>query len=316
MAQAKGALSQVVIDFETTYGADPTSINGLLMPFNSFGLVASQKMTEPATIRAKRDAVMPIFGNIDCKGPAKIPVDLVNFGYWLRALLGAPQTSGSSPTYTHIFKPAASIESMVVELGFTDIAKYLKFNGVKVDKCSLEFGGDKELIASLDLVGAKETPGATIYDATPTAATFTRLNQNQVTLEEGGSAIAIVQDVKLDIANKLDDSSFVIGGGGIRGALSEGDCLVTGSLKALFQDITLYNKAVNGTESSLKIILTSGTYSLTFFIPELQYERGGVKVEGQGGVYVEMKFSAYYENNSDTAVLKATLVNDHASYAA
>lgn len=34
MAQARGGASQVLLDFETAYGADPTTPNGRSIPFN------------------------------------------------------------------------------------------------------------------------------------------------------------------------------------------------------------------------------------------------------------------------------------------
>ncbi len=314
MVQARGGASQVLLDFETTYGADPTTPNGRSMPFNfPFDFKATQALKETGTHRGVRDAAMPFYGNHDVKGSIVVPVDQVSFGYWLKALLGAPSTSGIGDPYTHVFKPGTTIPSMVLESGFTDITKYLKFNGVKVNKMSLDFAPDVELVGKVDLMGAKETPSATAYDATPEALTFTRFQAKELALKEGGSIIAYVQAVTLDISNELDGDSFVIAGGGIRGGLSEGDCLVSGRIKVLFQDLTLYNKAVNGTESSLEITLTTGTHSLVLLVPELLYERQSPSIV-KGGVYVEMPFRAYYENNADSAVLKATLVNNYATY--
>jgi len=317
MAQAKGVCSQVVIDFETTYGSDPGSVAGIKMPFNTFSFKADRNLIEPATIRGIRDPAMPAHGNLNVSGPAVIPIDQIAIGYWLKALLGAPDTTGTGP-YTHVFSTGdacSELPSMVIDLGFTDIAKYLKFNGVKIDGFSITAGGDGELTANLDLIGANETSGTSAYDSDPTELTFSRFNNFQASLEEGGSEIAIVQEVTINIRNNLDTTGYYIGGNGIRGVLPAGLCLVDGSIKAFFEDLTLYNKAVNTTESSLKLVFTSGSYSLTFLLNELNYRRGGPVVETPGGIYVELPFYAYYQDHADATVVKITLINSHASYA-
>ncbi len=390
MSQAKGALSQVVIDFETAFGTDPNSPAGIIVPFNyPFDLGGSRPLKEANnTNRGRRDAGMPFYGQFDVKGGGSIPIDQIALGYWLRALLGAPTTgaptsdtldnaaavdkvgdyvglpitghafiagqpvtiSGTanydgthiiyskttneivipavyvaetfvgtetvvSGVYTHVFKPAASVESLVVEKGFTNIAQYLKINGAKVNKFELDFGGDGELVAKLDFIGGDETPGGVAYDATPTVLAFARFHNMQASIKEGGSTVATVQSGKFSISNDLDNSCYVIdGSGGKRSDVPEGLCMVSGSLKAMFSDLVFMNKALNGTESSLEIKFTAGIYSLTFSFPELLYEYKSPSIL-KGGIWVEPTFQAYYEDGVDNAVAAVTLVNNHASYA-
>jgi hypothetical protein len=316
MGQARGSAAELVIDFETTYGADPAGVSGILVPFNyPWNVKTTRDLSRGNTNRGIRDGEMPFYGNLDLKGSPSVPVDQVAIGYWLRALLGAPTTGGAGP-YTHVFKPAAAIPSLVNDLGFTDIGKYLKHNGIKVNKFAVEGGAAAgELVAKLELIGAKETSGTSPYDATPTSLTFSRFHNKQASLQEGGGAIAIVRDWSFEIDNQLDGDTYVIdGSGGVRGALHEGECLAKGKIKAFFQDLTLYNKAVNGTESSLKVTLTSGTYSLEFFFPELLYKPSTPEIV-KGGIWVELEWEAYYENSATAAILSATLINGQAAYA-
>jgi hypothetical protein len=265
------------------------------------------------THRGRRDGSMPFYGNKDAKGSPSVPLDVIGIGYWLKALLGAPTTTGAGPTYNHVFKPASSIPSMVIEAGFTDIPQYLKFNGVKLNKFGMDISGDGELVAKLDLVGAASALSGTPYDATLDAIALTRFQVSNLALEEGGSSIAYVKSVNFEINNDLDLGSFVLANA-VRGALPEGDCLVSGSLTAFFKDATLFNKAVNGTESSLKLTFTAGTSSLEIFFQELLYSPKSPVIV-KGGIYVEMPFQAYYENGAGNAIVAATLINTQASYA-
>jgi hypothetical protein len=390
MTQAKGALTKVVIDFETAFGADPSSVDGIVVPFNyPFDLGGSRPLKEANnTNRGRRDAGAPFYGQFDVKGGCTIPVDQVGIGYWLRALLGAPTTgtphadtldnaaavdkvgdfvglpiSGhafvagetvvidgtthydgtfviyskttneivipslyvaetfagtetvTSGTYTHVFKPAAAVESMVVEKQFTNISQYLKNNGVKLNKFDMDFGGDGELVAKLDFVGADETPSGTPYDASPTTLTFSRFHNMQASIKEGGATVATVQSGKFTISNDLDTGGYVIdGSGGKRCDVAEGEALVSGSLKLMFESLAFLNKGLNGTESSLEIKFTSGLYSLTFLFEEVQYEYKGVSIL-KGGIWVEPTFQAFYEDGAGAAVTTVTLVNNYASYA-
>lgn len=315
MGQAKGSYSQVVIDYEGTYGTDPTP-DGILVPFNTFGLRSDRNQIVPATITSTRNPVMSIEGNVDCKGSVVVPVDAISIGYWLKGLLGAPTEGGGvGPTYVHTYKVPTSVPSMVVEAGFLDVPYYLKFNGTKVNSMSIEFGKDAELTASLDLMAAKETGSSSAYDSSVAMDTFTRFTMKQLAVEEGGSGSTIIGTCSLNIKNNLDPGMFVIGGGGIRGALPEGVVEVSGNVKALFSSSTLYAKAVASTESSLKITATNGSNVLEFYVPELHYKQQGIPIETPGGIWVDLNFTGYYQDNAESSAFKVTLTNTLATYA-
>lgn len=313
MTQAKGYRARLLLDFETTYGSDPATPAALVMPVNSIGLAADRSKNSPATLTGSRHPVIPWDGNLDVGGPLVVPVDYTAFGYWLKAMMGSPTTSGLGP-YDHEFKPGNTQPSLVLEKQFQDIAKYWKYNGCKVSRWSMSLGGDEELVANLDIIGAKETPGTTAYDSSPTSVSLDRLDNFEATLEEGGSSIANVVSLDFEVDFGLDADQYVIGGSGIRGSLPEGILAVSGTLRALFEDHTLVTKALNSTESSLRIEITHGTSELDIYFPELQYARAKTPVDGPQGVQVELGFTAYYDDNSDSSVLVATLTNDQSSY--
>jgi hypothetical protein len=51
-----------------------------------------------------------------------VPVDVINIGHWLRLLLGAPTTTGTTPNYTHSFgSGAATLPSQAIEVGYPDV---------------------------------------------------------------------------------------------------------------------------------------------------------------------------------------------------
>lgn len=317
MAQARGYKSQLMIDFETTFGQDPASPNGLLVPINSWDVKADQSLTTPQTITGNRNPVEPIRGNLSVAGNAVVPLDYIAMGWWLRAMFGAPTTTGVGP-YVHTFKPGDTQPSLVAVkkevAGATSY--YTKQNGIKVSTFGVEIGGDGEQVANLGIVGANEAlTNTTAYDATPVTVDFARAQKPHSSIKEGGSAIAIVTQASLNLNFGLDTNQYVIGGGGILGDIPEGILSVEGSFTALFSDLALATKAYNGTESSLEITWSYGTNSLVLTVPELQYKRAGRPISGPAGVMQQLDFVGYFGNNADSAAIKAVLTNSTASYA-
>lgn len=441
MNQALGAKGKLLLAFETTFGTTPDTPAAVSMPFDSFGLTAKQALVEPNTITGRRDPVRPGRGNIDPSGNIVVPLDVRYFGYWLKAMFGAPTTTdvstagsltgatgvtttigtwtavadgafkisidGSAVTavgpidfsggvttmanvaskiqaairaiatggftnatvvwdeantrfiitsgttgassavsnltapasgtniagagfmkctagtlangvtkYQHIFKVGDTMPSMVLENGFTDINVYALLNGCKVSGFSTSFAlNNSALTASLDLMAAKETIGSATIDDSPTTHSLLRFDNFQAAVKEGGSTIGNCTRLDLSINFGLDGETFALAYGGFRGAINEGMIQPTGSIEAFFENATLLNKAVEGTESSIEVTLTNGNHSLSFEFPEIIFERQTPGIEGPGGVKITLPFRGYYDDNAGNSSVIVTLVNDVASYA-
>jgi hypothetical protein len=150
-------------------------------------------------------------------------------------------------------------------------------------------------------------------DDAPTDHIVERFANIQSSINEGGSQSAVITGLDITLANDMDGEP-IIGSGGVVSDLVEGWCTVTGTVKALFTNQALYNKAINGTESSIEVTLTTGAHSLVLTLPEIRYERAGLERNGAKGVYVSLPFSAYYADAAGGTTIKAVLENDVASY--
>lgn len=314
MTQAQGYRGQLAMDFETTYNTTPASPNGIGMPIQSSKLGSKQNLSEDKTIRGRRDPAQPSLGNVDVSGNIAVPVDEIAIGYWLKAIFGAPTTTGSADPYTHVFKPGLTQPSLVLEQGFTDIGQYFLFNGCKVSKFSLSLGGDADLSASIDVMGGKQTISSTSFDSTLVAIALKKFSNFQASVTEGGSNLATITKADLTIDMGLDGDTYVLGGNGYRGSVNEGLISVSGTITALFDSVTLLNKAIAGTTSSIVLKLTSGTHSLEFKMPEIMYERNTPSIDGPKGVLIDLPFKAFYRASTENAVVVATLVTSQATY--
>jgi hypothetical protein len=316
MNQARGYRSQLLMDFEATFGVDPTVKAAVLMPFETNNVAANQNLTEDNTIRNRRDPAKPSRGNVDVSGQVVVPIGPMSFGYWLKALLGDPTTTDDGLSeYTHVFKPGDTQPSFVLDRGFTDINVYEKFSGCKVSQMAISLGGDGALTAAIDIMGAKNTVGAAAYSADPTLHTDTRFSNFQATLQENSIDIGIGTAADFQINATLDGNQYVIGSQGFRQDIPEGLIQISGNLTALFKDKQLMEKAINGTETSLKFGLNDGLNSLEFYFPEVEFGRGSPAIDGPQGVVITLPWRAYCKSNDpeDAAVI-VTLVNGLEDY--
>lgn len=315
MAAAKGFKSTLALDFETTFGTDPGVPNGLSMPINTFDVKASRTLQQAQTITGSRNPVEPFAGNTAVGGSAVIPVDALAIGYWLKAIFGAPVTSGAGP-YLHTFKITDTQPSLVLEKKFaTATASYMKLNGCKVSKFGMQVGGDGELVANLDIEGAKETIGTTPYDATLTAIALSRFNNFQAALTEGGVTVANCTAFSFDLECGLDTDVYVLGASGQRGDIPEGVMGVSGNLTTLFESTALLTKAMNSTETALVLTFTAGANILKFTFPEVLLELNTPGITGPQGVRLEIPWKAYYGNDAGASAIKVELTNTQAVYA-
>ncbi len=313
--QQRGSQVAISIDYETTFGSDPGSPAAIQVPYLSESLTATRAQNTSEVINGDRNPLRPFQGNTDISGDITVPVDKRYFGYWLKGLFGAPTTTGAGP-YTHVYK-VDSVNcqpSMVIQKNFKDIPHFFKYNGVKIGSMSLTVGGDGEVTATFGLLGASLTESGTDYDATPTTHSYEQFRNLDAALNEGGSASAEFTELSIDVNSNLDGDVYAIGDGGNRSAIPEGKYTMEGSGTVLFDNMTLYDKAKNATESSIEVVYTRGSESLTIDFNEIEYGLNSPQVSGNEGVELNLDFKAYDDDDAADSAIVVTLVNDIASY--
>lgn len=317
MAWGKGYKSQILLDWETVYGADPSGTTSYKIPFNTCDIGEEAANQHAATIRNNRNPTCPFRGNKDVAGTIVVPYDIASIGLWLKGLLGAPSTTGSIAPYTHEYDTTNDPPSFLLDVGHTDLTLYYKYNGVRVNTFATTFGGDGELVATIGLIGAKETKGASAYEASPTtdmsAMTNGRFENFEASLEEGGSSIDYVTELGMEIGNSCTPA-YCIGDAGVKSDLSLGMLTMTGTLVALFQDDALLLKGRTPTESSLSLTLTQGSYSLNIEFDEVQFGQKKPPISGPEGLLLNLTWEAYYQNGASGHGITATLINATAAY--
>jgi hypothetical protein len=319
MTQALGSKGQIIIQEESVFQTDPGAPDASILYFISETLQQSRPNIDSNVIRGNRNMAKPIRGNYDITGD--ITTELQAYmALMLKGLFGDVATTGADP-YVHTFTVGDSVPSFLIEKGFTDIDQYFKYNGCKVNSMSLSVTSDGAQEISFGILGTKETSSGSSFDDTPTDLGKQSFDGLTVTtIEEGGSPIATVLSADITFENDLDGSIYTVGGGGERQALPEGMMKASGTVTAMFEDLTLYNKAINFTESSLKLIYSFGdglgsadNESLELYIPELVFAPVSPAIPGPRGVLVELPFSGYYDDSAETSTVQVILKNTQAT---
>ncbi|MBD3609380.1 MAG: hypothetical protein HUJ30_02420 [Gammaproteobacteria bacterium] len=182
----------------------------------------------------------------------------------------------------------------------TGAGRYVRYNGCRINTMSFKLTTDGTEV-SVDVLGAKKAPYASALDATPTDYGHTSFEVGDISvLEENGTPLAEGADMSITINNSLDGGQYVLLGGGTRRSIPEGDAGVEVQYSALFEDLDLYNKMINGTDSKLKAAYAVGNglgtvdnESIVFTLDPISYEEDDTAIEGPGGVVINPKAMAY-----------------------
>jgi len=295
--------------------------DGLYVPFLNEGLRMSRNLFSSNAIRSTRNPNMPTRGNREISGD--ITTELNPYmGRLFKHVLGSYSRTESGP-YKHTFKIGTYAQMPVglqVEKQFSDIEKYFRYNGCKINSFGVTIKPEGILEVRFGLMGAKETVVVLPHDGSPTDFGHSPFDGFEAIISRGESPLGIATEVNFSFENNLDGSVFVIDGTGERYSLPAGIVKVTGQVTALFEDTTLYNLAINHTETALHIVLTKGTGAgsagnekLTFNFDEIIFKPQAPVISGPAGVMVELPFEAYYNDDADQSAMWIELMNAEAN---
>lgn len=322
MSQQSGGNVQVkMTGKETTFGTAPATPSAIVLPYSDESLSRKSTLNKSNIIRTNRNSVKPTRGKREAAGNIKSEFNVM-CGRQLFACFGGVTTSGAGSNKTHVLKFGSSLPSYTLEKGFADLAtpQYFQYVGSKINKFSFEIGPDGPVPFDMEWMGADRIISSTTIDAAATDLGHIPFDSFELGIKEGGSAIAVVTSVKVNVEQNLDGGVYCVGGAGKRYSLPEGIVLVSGSVMAVFDSMALLTKAANGTETSLQITATKGTgdgtagnESLDFLIEELMYEEQDPIVKDRNGILVELPFTAYWDNGAGGSSMIATLKNTQAT---
>ena len=295
MARARGSSpnTQLLIAFETTYGTDPSG-NFQKVPFNSLDLGGSQDLVEDQILGSGRDPKDSAVDLLTVGGQIVVPLDLRNIGFWMKGMLGAPDTSGSSAPYTHRFVSGkAALPSMAIEVGLGDVPSYFLNLGCKIGSIQVGLSRRGRAQATLQIAGQDEQKNASSQGGTAVSElTVRQLLQREGNIQRNGSGLSSILDSNLTYSNNLEAVETIRSDALVEGQ-DEGVAALTGDVTSRFADTTLLDDAIAGTFISLHMPYTiDASNKLTLKALRALLQRSGRSIGGPGGVDAPFSWQA------------------------
>jgi hypothetical protein len=304
----------MALAFETTYGTPPAG-GFTRMPFASTSLGAEQPLLNSELLGYGRDPLAPIKDAVTVDGDVVVPLDAEAFGFWLKAALGAPVTTGSSPgPWTHTFQSGAwSLPSMAIETAMPEVPRYAMYSGVVLDQLSWQMQRSGLLTATARLVAQGETVATTSSAGTPAEIDLIRFGHFNGAIRHNGTALGNVISTEITYANNLDRIETIRADGMIDGA-DPSIAALTGRTEVRFADSTLVTQAISGTPCELEFTysLLSGE-SLTLTVHAVYLPRPRIEIGGPQGIQASFDWQAARDATLGR-MCTAVLVNDIEEY--
>jgi hypothetical protein len=281
---ATGAESRVAIVAETTPGTTPATPTMLVLPYTKLDLEYAQNTYEDTSIQGDRMERFAIAGLRKVTGSLSANLSHLNYAPIL-------QTAMFNTFATKVLKTGTTWNTISIEEWHPDLAKGFVTTGCFADKLSIKVPVNGVVTIAATINGMNYTTETAPLSTTPTAATvevpFTHLGG---TLLEGGSAIGYLTAIDLNIDNGATELSVL--GAQTPIGYTPGMSKVSGTITAWFQDLTLLNKFLNQTSTSINFTLSDGTNTLQFNMPNVLYTGLKKPVAGQGAIVMTLPFKA------------------------
>jgi hypothetical protein len=314
--QIRGAKASLRAFIEAAYGEAPGARNGMRLPAVDITIGKAQGRVRSRVLQGNRSETMPSQDSITVSGGTTLQPDVRSIGIILKYLLGAYSVTGPvSGLYTHTFKVDVIPGSLALEKWFGDGGFGYQYSGCKPNGLTWDIGTGGLQECGVDWVGKDETYMAAQEDASPLLYPVVGLKVPSVALSQGGSALLDATRFGINIANNIEGTRTV-GGGGVIQEAPEGTITVTGTCDLVFRSITQYNKAINDTEDSFVVTYPAAAgMSLQWLIDELKYDVASQPVPGPAGLTQPLNFTGYYDDAAAASSIRAILVNDVVTYA-
>jgi hypothetical protein len=313
MARARGANAVMAAAFETTYGTAPVS-GFKKLPFVSSALGDEQNLIASDLLGYGREPLPPSRDVVNNEGDTVVPVDLRNFGYWLKLLLGAPTSVDNLGVFTHTFVSGAlTLPSMAIEIGMPEIPSYGMNVGVRGNSMKIQLQRSGLLNATMSLIAQGETKAGSSGAGSPTTAVIERFSQFMGDIKRDDVALGHIVSAELMYSNNLDKVEVIRPDGRIEDA-DPAMVAVSGNINVRFADTVLLDQATSGDPCELSFgWQIDADNSLLFTVHSVFLPKAKTPIQGPGGIQAAFAWQAA----KDPTVQKtctAVLINNVTGY--
>jgi hypothetical protein len=292
----------------------PPAAGYFKLPFVSSALGDEQNLIASDLLGYGREPLPPSRDVVTNEGDVVVPVDLRNFGHWLKLLLGVPTTVDNAGVYTHTFVSGAlALPSMAIEIGMPEVPSYGMNVGVRANALKIQLQRSGLLNATMSLIAQGETRATVSAAGTPAEATIERFSQFMGEVKRNGTALGHIVSAELTYSNNLDKVEVLRPDGRIEDA-DPAMVAVTGTVNVRFADTVLLDQATSGDPCELSFgWAIDADRSLLFTIHSAFLPKPKTPIQGPGGIQAAFAWQAAKDLGLGKT-MTAALVNDVTAY--
>ena len=271
MAIPSGLSAQIGIVDEVTYGTPVTVTR--FYEFITENLKLEIERIESQALRSGTRVQRSdrwSSGQKSVGGDVELELANKSFGLWFKHIFGGvvsaqPDGGGNPTVWEHTFTPGDLPTSFTAQVGRTDVGgttRAFTYHGCKVASWMLESAVGEIAKLTATVLGEDEDTGTALASASypSTLSLMTFVNGS---LSLAGSAYDVMS-FKLEGDNGLAEDRYFLGSQLRKNPLEAAMREYTGELEAEFNDLTAYNRFVNGTEAALVLLFEGATISTTY----------------------------------------------------
>lgn len=299
MTIANGAQHSLHYVAETTYGTTPSTPSFKPLPHTGTSLGLTKDGIESEKLRGDRQVEDFRHGNKSVSGDITGELEYGAFDDLMEAVFCGTWTSD-------VLKTGTTRRSFTIERKFGDLAtpEYHRHTGCEINTFGLSVSPNSMVTATFGVVGKDLALATSIVSGATYADDVgnTPFDSFTGSITEGGSAIATVTALELNIENGLEPLFTV--GSQTTSRPSIGKSRATGTLTTYFESKALYEKFLNETASSISLTLTDldgNDYLIE--LGNVKYNSGQPDVSGEGTITVAMEFVALYDSTDASNIV-------------
>jgi hypothetical protein len=297
---ADGSRHSMAFVAESSYGVTPATPAFVPVRHKSVSLALKKGAIESEEIRGDRQISDYRHGTEQVGGDLEVELSYGSFDALLEATLCGTWT-------TNVLRAGSTRRSFTFERRFADMSsssQYHRFTGCELASMKLSVTPDKIAGVTLGIVGqglnlSNTAIAGSTYAASSTTMPITGFGG---TINEGGSAIAVITEIQLTLENGIEPRYVVGSAQTIRPSIGRSN--LSGQITCYFEDVSLLNKFIGETESSLYFELqdTAGNeYQIN--LPRIKYTGGQPDVKGEGPITISMPFQALYSAGNTSQIV-------------
>lgn len=199
--------------------------------------------------------------------------------------------------------------SYAIEQAYLDIGDYFLYSGQRVGTMSLEATAGQLVTGSFGFMGASTLAATSTYAGTPVAATNSQIinaTSNVGAVLEASTFTPLttgIQGFSLNLDNSLRAQMAM--GSRYPKNIGYGRQVITGSINAYFYDLTMYQKFLDHTATTLVLSFADGAGGgLRIQLPKVYFTADAHSLGGiDQDVMEQVEFAAVYDPTADAQII-------------